>query len=254
LAAKLDVTVFDTFTGTTLPANYYNKTEINAYTGTTATLIGTKLDTSVFNTFTGTTLPANYYNKTEINAYTGATDTRLEGIEDDITGLTATTAQKLDTAVFTGYTATTAANEIFLIHTGGTELNTILATAIEWDAEGVTGGTGSAYNWTGSSEIQVLETGDYEINYNIPYNIAANSSIGVGANLILNNSTVIDVSAAAGLATRSDGAASIGLPTVIVSLTADDIIELATFRTHQSGTATSSQTGSILIKKKNTLQ
>ena len=76
----------------------------------------------------------------------------------------------------------------------------------------------------------------------------------MGANVILNNSIVIDVTAAAGLATRSDGAASVGLPTVIVSLTANDVITLATFRTHQSGTATSSLTGSILIKKKNTLQ
>lgn len=43
----------NTFTGTTLPANYYNKTQIN--------------------TFTGTTLPANYHNKLEINYYTGTT-------------------------------------------------------------------------------------------------------------------------------------------------------------------------------------
>ena len=231
LALKLDIADFNSFTGTTLPANY--------------------LQISDFNTFTGTTLPANYYNKTEINAYTGSTDQRLTDIENDITGLTATTATKLDTAVFNSYTGATAPNEIFLTHTGGTNLNTILATAIEWDTAEI---SGTSYNWTGSSEIQVLETGDYEINYNIPYNIAANSSIGVGANIILNNSTVIDVTAAAGLATRTAGAASIGLPTVIVSLTANDILELATFRTHQAGTATSSLTGSILIKKKNTLQ
>jgi len=231
LTAKLNVSDFNTFTGTTLPANY--------------------LTISDFNTFTGTTLPANYYNKTEINSYTGATDTRLNGIEADITGLSATTATKLDTAVFTGYTATTAANEIFLIHTGGTELNTILATAIEWDSEEV---SGAAFSWTGSSEIEILETGLYEVSYNIPYNIVNNSSIGVGANIILNNSTVLDVTAAAGLATRSAGAASIGLPTVVLSLTANDVLNLATFRTHQSGTATSSLTGSILIKKKNTLQ
>ena len=231
LALKLDVADFNSFTGTTLPANY--------------------LQISDFNTFTGTTLPANYYNKTEINAYTATTDSRLDTIESDIVYISGVTDTKLDIATFSGYTGATAANEIFLTHTGGTELNTILATAIEWDSATI---SGSSYNWTGSSEIQVLETGDYEINYNIPYNITANSSIGVGANIILNNSTVIDVTAAAGLATRVAGAASIGLPTVIVSLTANDILELATFRTHQAGTATSSLTGSILIKKKNTLQ
>ena len=231
LGTKLNITDFNYYSGTTVPATY--------------------LTISNFNTFSGTTLPANYYNKTEINVYTGATDIRLTTIESDITGLSATTATKLDTAVFNSYTGTTAPNEIFLTHSGGTELNTILATAIEWDTQEV---SGAAFSWTGSSEIQVLETGLYEVSYNIPYNINSNSSIGVGANLILNNLTVIDVTAAAGLATRVAGAASVGLPTVILSLTANDVLNLATFRTHQSGTATSSLTGSILIKRKNTLQ
>jgi len=231
LALKLDVSVFDTLTGTTLPATY--------------------LTISDFNTFSGTTLPANYYNKTEINTYTGATDTRLTTIESDITYISGVTDTKLNTAVFSAYTGTTAPNEIFLIHTGGTELNTILATAIEWDSEEV---SGAAFSWTGSSEIQVLETGLYEVSYNIPYNIGTNSQIGVGANIILNNATVIDVTAAAALATRTNSAGSVGLPTVILSLTANDVLNLATFRTSQSGSATSSLTGSILIKRKNTLQ
>ena len=233
MAAKLDVTVFDTFTGTTLPANYLTITD--------------------FNTFTGTTLPANYYNKTEINSYTGTTDTRLDGIDDDITFLSGVTDTKLDIATFSAYTGTTAPNEIFLIHTGGTELNTILATAIEWDSEEV---SGTAFSWTGSSEIEILAAGTnlYEVSYNIPYNISSNSSIGIGGNIILNNSTVLDVTAAAGLATKNLGAGSVGLPTVVLSLTAGDVLNLATFRTHQSGSATSSLTGSILIKKKNTLQ
>jgi len=60
--SRLAVTDFNTFSGTTLPANYYNKTEvynkteINSYTGTTDTLIGTKLDTTIFNTYTGNTI------------------------------------------------------------------------------------------------------------------------------------------------------------------------------------------------------
>jgi len=231
LGTKLDITDFNVFSGTTLPATY--------------------LTISNFNTFTGTTLPANYYNKTEINSYTATTEQTISGIQDDITGLSATTATKLDTAVFDSYTGTTAPDEIFLTHTGGTELNTILATAIEWDTEEV---SGAAFSWTGSSEIQILETGDYEVNYNIPYIINNNADVGVGANLILNNATVIDVSAAASLATRIAGAASVGLPTVILSLTANDVLTLATFRTMQTGVATSSLTGSILIKKKNTLQ
>jgi len=233
LGSKLNISDFNYYSGTTVPATY--------------------LSIANFNTFTGTTLPANYYNKTEINNYTGVTDQRLDTIESDIIYLSGQTDTKLDTTVFETYTGATAPNEIFLIHTGGTELNTILATAIEWDNAVV---SGSSFLWSGGTDIWIQEAGTnlFEISYNIPYNINSNSQIGVGANMILNNATVIDVTAAAGLATRVAGAASVGLPTVILSLTANDVLNLATFRTHQSGSATSSLTGSILIKKKNTLQ
>ena len=95
--SALATTSFNTFSGTTLPANYYNKTQINAYsgatntlignrlltstystyTGTTNTAIGNRLLTTIFNTYTGTTAPANYYNKTQINSYTGVTSTAI---------------------------------------------------------------------------------------------------------------------------------------------------------------------------------
>ena len=76
-------------TGTTLPANYYNKVQINSYTGVTATAINSKLNTSTFTTYTGTTVPNTYYNKVQINSYTGATNVRITNIENTyITGTT----------------------------------------------------------------------------------------------------------------------------------------------------------------------
>jgi len=74
---KLATAIFNTFTGTTLPTNYYNKTQINTYTGSTLTDINTRLLKTSFNTFSGTTLPTNYYNKTQINSYTGTTLTNI---------------------------------------------------------------------------------------------------------------------------------------------------------------------------------
>ena len=53
---KHNTSDFNDFTGTTLPAGYYNKVEINGYTGTTNTLIGTKLNSSDFNSYSATTL------------------------------------------------------------------------------------------------------------------------------------------------------------------------------------------------------
>ena len=238
-----------------------NTFNVDPTTGNLATALALKLDVSDFNTYSANTNnlitgnTANIVINTQqiLDNKTGITANYnlITGNTADISYISGVTDTKLDINTFTGYTGATAPNEIFLTHTGGTDLNTILATAIEWDSEEV---SGAASSWTGSSEIKILEAGLYEINYNIPYNITANSSIGVGANVILNNTTVIDVTAAAGLAVKSDGAASIGLPTVIVSLAENDVLNLAAFRTHQAGTATSSLTGSILIKKKNTLQ
>jgi hypothetical protein len=57
LNAKLDSSDFTTFTGTTLPNNYYNETEINSYTATTSGLINGKLDATTFTSYTGATQP-----------------------------------------------------------------------------------------------------------------------------------------------------------------------------------------------------
>jgi len=43
---KLDISLFNTFTGTTLPNNYYNKTQINSYTGKTNIILNQKANLS----------------------------------------------------------------------------------------------------------------------------------------------------------------------------------------------------------------
>ena len=62
-----------------------DKSVFTTYTGNTQTLINNKLDSSTFDVFTGTTLPTNYYNKTEINTYTGATLLLIQGKQDTLT-------------------------------------------------------------------------------------------------------------------------------------------------------------------------
>jgi hypothetical protein len=58
-----------------MPANYYNKTQINNYTGATSTAIGNKLPTTTFSTYTGTTAPAAFAAKH--STITGVTTTTL---------------------------------------------------------------------------------------------------------------------------------------------------------------------------------
>jgi len=206
---------------------------VDISSGTLATALNSKTDLTLF------------------NSYTGTTETRLNGIESDITSLSAETATKLDTSIFTGYTANTASNEIFLIHTGGTDLNTIIATAIDWNIVDI---SGSSYSFTGGTDVTILETGVYEISYNIPYNSETNNDAAIGANIILNNTTVINVTASGSWTSRSGSANSNSIPSIIISITANDVLTLATFRTEGDGTVTSSPNGSLLIKKKSTLQ
>ena len=233
-------------TGVTLTSDF------NSYTASTESRL-TNIEGDI-TSISGDVITISGDLETHIDVFTGytaSTDVRLTNIENDITGLSATTEGKLDTAIFTGYTASTQSNEIFLIHTGGTNINTVSPTAIVWDS-GVT--VGSAYTWTGST-IEIHETATYEITYNVPFNETSGASDrAIGGNIVLNNTNVIDVTAAAGFTTGTGQAGSVGLPSININLTSGDKLDLVCFRTGRSGTTKSSSNGSILIKKKDTLQ
>jgi hypothetical protein len=180
-----------------------------------------------------------------ISAETAANDA-------DIAFLSAVTDTKLDESAFTAYTATTVSNELFLIHTGGTNINTVTPTEIVWNS-GVT--IGSAYSWTGGSAITILEAGEYEVTYNVPFTqLGNNNDRGIGTNLILNNATVLDNTASAGYTSRADLRGAAVLATVNLTLAANDRLDLIGFRTGQAGTTETAVNVTILIKKKNTLQ
>ena len=190
--------------------------------------------------------------------YTATTDVRITDVENDITFLSGATDQNTTditnlTNDFTGFTASTQSNELFIIHTGGTDINTVINTAIDWD---LTEGTvGSAYNYTGGSGIFIQETGEYEVTYNVPFTQAGNNNDrGIGTNLVLNSSTILDNTAGAGYTSRSDLRGAAVLATVNLSLTAGDRLDLICFRTGQAGVTNTAVNVTLLLKKKNTLQ
>jgi hypothetical protein len=216
-------------------------TELGRLSGVTSNIqsqINSKLATTVFNTFTGTTLPANYYNKTQINAYTGATDSKIN--------------TKLNISVFTGYTASTVTNQIQLIHTGGTDINTVVATGIEWDS--VSYG-GSSFTWTGGTDIKINKTATYEVSYHVPHGHTGTNNVrGIASNLVLNGVTILNNTVGASATSRAGMIANLVLPNTILSLNANDVLELIAFRTGQAGVSTTAPNGVILIKEKNKLQ
>jgi len=114
---------FNLFTGTTLPANYYTKTQINYFTGTT--LPANYYTKTQINYFTGTTLPANYYTKTQINSYTGNTNNRITAIESKYitgatNGLTKVGKQVKLGGALTGTTIITTGTNSFKVTDNGT--------------------------------------------------------------------------------------------------------------------------------------
>jgi hypothetical protein len=130
-------------------------------------------------------------------------------------------------------------------------LNTIISTGIVWHS-GVT--VGSAYSYTGGTVLTINETGEYEVSYNIPFNqIGGFFGRGVGSNLVLNGN-IVDVAAAGDSTAGSGQAGSLSIPTINLSLSAGDKLSLIAFRTGGGGSMQSSPNGSLLIKKKGTLQ
>jgi hypothetical protein len=145
--SKLSILNFNTFTGTTLPANYHTKAVINAYTGATATAISCKANIAS-PTFTGTVrsvTPALNDNSTciattawYINQCATATPL-MNGVGDAGTSTLWTKqdhvhpsdTSRLSTTTFSTYTGTTApsqfASKSFLsTYTGTTVPNTYL--------------------------------------------------------------------------------------------------------------------------------
>jgi hypothetical protein len=175
---------------------------------------------------------------TDFNAYTGSTDTRLDGIESDITFISGVTDTKLDTDVFEAYTATTN-SKIQLVSTGDTDINTIVVTEIVWDEVSII--DTNTYSWTGgTSSVEILETGEYELKYNITLkNSGGSASRSVGSYVVLNNDTIIELTGNGAVVTGTDSSGSLSLPPVVLSLNSGDILDLVGFRVGGAGTVNS---------------
>lgn len=190
-------------------------------------------------------------NITDFDVYSGNTDSRLDDIENDITYVSGVTDTKLDESIFNNFTGQTSANELLLIHTGGTDLNTIITTGIFWDDVIV---SGDSYNWTGGTDIYIQEDGDYEISYNIPFNSqTSNRKIGVGSNIILNNSVVLDNTSSGGNVSTVGIVDTLNIPSIVVNLSQNDKLTLGVFRTGKNGVTNSVENGMIRIKKSGTI-
>lgn len=264
LNSKLDVSVFDTYTGNTLilintkanqsslvtytgttaPATYVTKSTFNAYTGATVILLNAKLNKSDFVTFTGTTLPATYYNKTQINAYTGATQILINGKQNTLTAGTGISIVGNTISVTGGSSNLTLQLKDI---SGETNINTIAETAIVWTTQEY---AGTSLTFTGGSKIKVNTSGDYKVSYTINAVNQTDTTVNIGSLVRKNGDTDItpSTSSSFGFNTNNDGANV--LPDYNVALLSNDYLELVTFRIGNSGNVLTKPNGSwIRIEK-----
>jgi hypothetical protein len=236
---------FATYSGTTIPANYYNKAQINSYTGTTNTKINNKLDKSTFATYTGTTVPANYYNKSQINSYTGATLLLIQAKQN---ALIAGPGISIigSTISATGGTSSSAIQLLDI--SGGTDVNTISATTIDWTTQVF---TGTSLSFTGGSRIYVKANGIYEISYSVNAKNNNGSPKNVGTLIRKNgNVDITPMSSSSFNQNANNNISTNTMPPYLVSLSNGNYVQLVAFRIGITGESYTKPNGSwIKIKK-----
>jgi len=151
------------FTTSGISTNVFRKLKVQNSDGTIAYLadLNIKLDTSAFNDFTGTTLPANYYNKVQINSYTGATAILIGNKQNTLIAGTGIRISG-NTISVTGNTSTAYSASQLIDIVGGVDVNTIPPTSINWAQEftgnsiNFTGGSRIYVQATGMYEISYV--------------------------------------------------------------------------------------------------
>lgn len=155
--------------------------------------------------------------------------------------------------LFTGFTASTVQNELFLISTANTSVNTISQTAIPFQQTVI---ADSAYSVTGGTVITILEAGDYELSYNVTIvNGAGSSNRSIGTYIILNGNTTLNNTASAAPVRGNNNISASNLAPVTLTFAANDELKLVAFRSGSGGTINAkADEVTLSIRKKDTLR
>ena len=223
LDAKVDTSAFADYTGTTAPATFLSKTE--------------------FNTYTGTTVPANYYNKTEINAYSASTLLLINAKQDQLIAG--------EGIVISGATISVSLPKAMQLvdSSGGTNVNNIAATPINWTTIVF---SGDSLSYTGGSRIYIVDEGLYGVSYVLNVNSDSNSDKNVGTVIRKNGDTLITPMSSASFSSNFQNDSSTNtMPENLASLFVGDYLELLAFRIGYAGVVNTVADGSwIKIEKK----
>jgi hypothetical protein len=242
-----------------ISTNIFRQLTVQDNDGTIAYLtdLDTKVNLSAFQDFTGTTAPATYLTINDFTSYTAST-------EATFTGYTATTLSlinaKQDQLVagdnisivgnvisVTGITSNSALQ--LQDNSGGTNVNLITPTAINWTTQVF---SGTALNYTGGSRIYVGSDGIYGISYTLNVLASSSSDKNIGTLIRKNGNTdITPMSSASFSSNRQNDSSTNTMPESLVSLNNGDYIELLAFRIGYTGIVNTVAGGSwIKMEKK----
>jgi len=238
--------------------NVFRQLTVQDSDGTIAYLadLDTKVNLSAFQDFTGTTAPATYLTIADFTSYTADTETRF-------TGYTATTLSlinaKQDQLVagdnisivgnvisVTGITSNSALQ--LYDNSGGTNVNTITPTTIDWTTQAF---SGTALNYTGGSRIYIQSNGIYGISYVLNVKANSRSDKNIGTLIRKNGDTDITPMSTTSFSSNYQNDNSTNtMPESLVSLEGGDYIELIAFRIGYAGTVNTVAGGSWIKAEK----
>ena len=196
-----------------------------AYSAATKIVTDSKLATTIFAAYTGATktIIDSKLAITAFEAYSGETDTFIK--------------TKLDTDVFTGFTASTknVDKKIQVVSISTANANTVAVTKIDWDSAPVSADT---YLFSGGTSVWIKSPGKYEAQYHVLLNNdAANQTHSIGGSL-LKNGTTEEYTSTAGMIVGPNMKAELSLPPTVLTLAANDKLELVVFRIGNIGNVT----------------
>lgn len=132
-----------------------------------------KVDVSVFNEYTGTTAPNTYLTITDFNSYSGDTLTLIESKQDELTAGTGLDIDN-NIISLTGITEVSPRSLILVDDVGGVNVNTISPTPIDWGDIQQTGTTltytGNSqiyFDESGTYEISYVLNYDSDVNNSV---------------------------------------------------------------------------------------
>lgn len=198
--------------------------------------LDTKVNTQAFIDYTGTTAPNTYLAISDFNSYSATTLSLIQSKQDQLSAGTGIN-------IINDVISINLPSSLQLLDaSGGTDVNKITPTIIEWTNEEY---TGTSINYTGGSRIYIQEDSTYEISYALNVENLSSKKKKIGTVIRKNgNVFVTPLSSTSFSSTQQNDNGTNVMPEYEIDLLSGDYIELVAFRIADDGVVSTVPEGS----------